>query len=322
VTSASVSPTWTPPFGGFNAKIEIQSKPMLTGAQGVLALVSPNEFATLRIPILAGRVFDDAELNRAAHLALVNEAFVKQFLPEGNPIGQNVRSPMLKVEMPDLLLAQAPDDWLEIIGVVGDARDDGIDRPIKPAVFLPYSFLLPPDVALLVRARGNPEAAIQSVKRRLRELNPEFVVNFDHTLAFWLEAREWGQGRFIAKLFSLFAILALALAATGLYSVVSFAVTQRTQEVGIRMALGAPRVNILRLVITSTATMLGAGIAVGLVLSLALDHIVRAWAGGSPRDPLTLLWAASILILVAAIACIVPAWRAATLDPAVALRYE
>jgi putative ABC transport system permease protein len=104
--------------------------------------------------------------------------------------------------------------------------------------------------------------------------------------------------------------------------VVSFAVTQRTQEVGIRMALGAPRVNILRLVITSTATMLGAGIAVGLVLSLALDHIVGAWAGGSPRDPLTLLWAASILILVAAIACIVPAWRAATLDPAVALRYE
>jgi ABC-type antimicrobial peptide transport system permease subunit len=145
---------------------------------------------------------------------------------------------------------------------------------------------------------------------------------FDHTLAFWLEAREWGQGRFIAKLFSLFAILALALAATGLYSVVSFAVTQRTQEVGILMALGAPRVNILRLVITSTATMLGAGIAVGLVLSLALDHIVGAWAGGSPRDPLTLLWAASILILVAAIACIVPAWRAATLDPAVALRYE
>jgi predicted permease len=322
VTSASVSPTWTPPFGGFNAKIEIQSKPTLTGVQGVLALVSPNEFATLRIPILAGRVFDDAELNRAAHLALVNEAFVKQFLPEGNPIGQNVRSPMLRVEMPDLLLAQAPDDWLEIIGVVGDARDDGIDRPIKPAVFLPYSFLLPPDVALLVRAKGNPQAAIQSVKRRLRELNPEFVVNFDHTLAFWLEAREWGQGRFIAKLFSLFAILALALAATGLYSVVSFAVTQRTQEVGIRMALGAPRVNILRLVITSTATMLGAGIAVGLVLSLALDHIVRAWAGGSPRDPLTLLWAASILILVAAIACIVPAWRAATLDPAVALRYE
>jgi hypothetical protein len=295
---------------------------MLTGAQAVLALVSPQEFVTLRIPLSAGRIFDDAELNRAAHLALVNQTFVKQFLPEGNPIGQSVRSPMLKAEFPDLLLAQTPDDWLEIIGVVGDVRDDGIDHPIKPAVFLPYSFVLPPDVSLLGRSRGDPEATIHSVKERLRELNPEFVVNQDHTLAFWLEEREWGQGRFIAKLFSLFAILALALAATGLYSIVSFAVTQRTQEVGIRMALGAPRANILRLVISSTAAMLAAGLAVGLALSLALDHIVRAWAGGSPRDPLTLFSAALILVLVATIACVVPAWRAATVDPVVALRYE
>jgi predicted permease len=322
VMGASISTTWFPPFGGFNAKVEIRSKPTLTGAEAVLALVSPQEFATLRLPLLAGRIFDDSELNRAAHLALVNQAFVKQFLPEGNPIGQNVRSPMLKVEQPDLLLAQAPDDWLEIIGVVADARNDGLEHPIKPAVFLPYSFVLPPDVALIVRSHGDPEAAIQAGKQRLRELNPEFVVSQDHTLAWALETQGWGQGRFIAKLFSLFAILALALAATGLYSVVSFSVTQRTQEVGIRMALGAPRTNILRLVISSTAAMLAAGVAVGLVLSLALDHIVRAWAGGSPRDPLTLLLAASTLVLVATIACVVPAWRAATVDPAVALRCE
>jgi predicted permease len=322
VAGASISTTWFPPFGGFNAKIEIRSKPTLTGAEAILAAVSPQEFATLRIPLLAGRIFDDAELSRAAHLALVNQAFVKQFLPEGNPLGQNVRSPMLKVEFPDLLVAQAPDDWLEIIGVVGDARDDGLERPVKPAVFLPYSFVLPPDVALLVRARGDPEAAIRSVKQRLRELNPELVVNQERTLAWWLETQGWGQGRFIATLFSLFAILALALAATGLYSVVSFSVTQRTQEVGIRMALGAPRANILRLVISSTAVMLAAGVAVGLTLSLALGHIVGAWAGGSPRDPLTLLVSALILVLVATIACVVPAWRAATVNPVVALRYE
>jgi predicted permease len=322
IAGTSISTSFFPPFGGFNAKIEIRSKPTLTGAEAMLGLVGPQEFATLRIPLLAGRMFDDAELNRAAHLAVVNQTFVKQFLPEGNPIGQSVRSPMLKAEFPGLLLAQSPDDWLEIIGVVADARDDGIDRPIKPAVFLPHSFVLTPDVSLVGRSRSNPEAAMQAVKLRLRELNPEFVVNQGHTLAFWLETREWGQGRFIAKLFSLFAILALALAATGLYSVVSFAVTQRTQEVGIRMALGAPRANILRLVIASTAAMLGAGVVVGLGLSLALDHIVRSWAGGSPRDPLTLFFAASILVLVATIACMVPAWRAAAVDPMVALRYE
>src|SRR5258707_15763648 len=106
-------------------------------------------------------------------------------------------------------------------------------------------------------------------------MNPDMVVGNAHTLIWWLDTQGWGQGRFIATLFSLFAILALALSSTGLYSVVSFSVTQRTQEVGIRMALGAPRANILRLVIASTAAMLAAGIIVGLGLSLILNQVVR-----------------------------------------------
>jgi len=322
VESVSVSTSWFPPFGGFNAKIELRSKPTLNGANAVLALVSPHEFATLRIPLLAGRIFSDAEVGRAAHLALVNQAFVKEFLAGADPIGLGVRSSMLKIERPDLLLTQAPDDWLEVIGVVGDARNDGLDHPTKPAVFVPYSFVLPPDESLFVRSAGNPEAAIQSVKRRLLDMNPDMVVGNAHTLTWWLDTQGWGQGRFIATLFSLFAILALALAATGLYSVVSFAVTQRTQEVGIRMALGAPRANILRLVISSTAVMLGAGVVVGLGLSVVLSRVVGSWAGGSPRDPVTLLSAALVLVLVSVVACVAPAWRAASVDPAVALRYE
>lgn len=189
VTSASVSTSWFPPFGGFNAKVEIQSAPTLTGAEAILALVSHREFSTLHIPLLAGRIYDEAELNRAAHVALVNQSFVKQYLSNKSPIGEHVRSAMLKVEQPNFLLAQAPDDWLEIIGVVGDARDDGLDHPVKPAVFLPYSFVLTPDVSLLVRASGNTDAAIKAVKQHLRELNPEYVVGQEHTLAFWLETR-------------------------------------------------------------------------------------------------------------------------------------
>ena len=173
-----------------------------------------------------------------------------------------------------------------------------------------------------MRSAGNPDVAIESVKRRLRELNPEMVVGNAHTLIWALDNQGWGQGRFIATLFSLFGILALALAATGLYSVVSFAVTQRTQEVGIRMALGAPRINILQLVISSTASMLAAGIVAGIVLSAALSHVVESWAGGTPRDPLTLFGAALVLVLVSFVACIAPAWRAATVNPVVALRYE
>jgi len=322
VDTASVSTTWFPGFGGFNAKIELQSKPSLTDAQAVGCLVSPQEFLTLRIPLLAGRVYDDSEVMRGAHLAVVNQSFAKQFLSGSDPIGQRVRSPMLRVEQPSLLLAQAPDDWLEIIGVVGDARNDGLDHPVKPAVFVPYSFVLPTDEALLVRVTGNPDIVLRSIKERLRQLNPEMVVVSDHTLLWWLETRGWGQERFIATLFSLFAVLALALAATGLYSVVSFAVNQRTQEVGIRMALGAPRTSIIRLVLASTGTMLGFGVAIGLGLSIALNGVVASWVKGSSRDPLTLFGSAILLLLVAVAACLVPAWRAATIDPMRALRTE
>jgi predicted permease len=322
VTGVSVCPTWFPPFGGFTGKIEIRSAPTLGDAQALLALVSPQEFATLHVPLRAGRIFTDAEVNRVAHLALVNEAFVKQFLGKENPIGQSVRSPMLKAEFPNLLLSPSPDDWVEVIGVVGDARNDGLDRPVKPALFVPYSFVLPPDEQMFVRTSGDPDATILSIKQRLREIGPETVVADSHTMSWWLDTQGWGQGRFLATLFSLFALLALLLAATGLYSVVSFGVTQRTQEVGIRMALGAPRVSILRLVVRSTVTMLGIGVLVGIGLSLALGRLIASWAGSSPRDPLTLLLAAVTLMLVATVACVVPAWRAARLNPVVALRYE
>jgi predicted permease len=322
VAEAGVSTTWFPGFGGFTAKIEIQSKPTLTDAQAALTLISPQLLSTLRVPLLKGRIFDDAESRRAAHLAMVNQAFVKQYLGDLDPIGQSVRSPQLKIDQPNLLSAHSPDDWFEVIGVVGDAKNDGLDHAVKPAIFVPYSFVLPPDEALIVRAGGDPQTAIRSVKERLREINPEMVVGRDRTLTWWLDTEGWGRERFIATLFGLFAALALVLAATGLYSVVSFAVTQRTQELGIRMALGARPRNVVQLVLGSTAATLGAGVAVGLTLSVILNRVVTSWAGGSSRDPLTLVAAAFILILVAGIACVLPAWRAASIDPMRALRLE
>jgi predicted permease len=322
VAEAGVSASWFPGFGGFNAKIEIQSRPTLTDSEAVLTLISPQLLSALRMPLLRGRIFDDAESRRGAHLAMVNQAFVRQYLGDLDPLGQSVRSPMLKIDQPTLLPAPSPDDWLEVVGVVGDAKNDGLEHPVKPAIFLPYSFLLPPEERFIVRASGDPETTIRSVKERLREVNVEFVVGRDHTLAWWLDTDGWGRERFIATIFGLFAVLALVLAATGLYSVVSFAVTQRTQELGIRMALGARRGTVVQLVLGSTAAMLGAGVAVGLLLSVILNRVVASWAGGSSRDPVTLLAAAALLVLVAGVACVLPAWRAASIDPMRALRVE
>ncbi|MGH9678035.1 MAG: FtsX-like permease family protein, partial [Candidatus Acidiferrum sp.] len=131
-----------------------------------------------------------------------------------------------------------------------------------------------------------------------------------------------GRERFIATLFGLFAALALVLAGTGLFSVVSFAVTQRTQELGLRMALGARRGTVVQLVLGSTAVTLGAGVVTGLILSVILNRVVTSWAGGSSRDPITLAFAAAILVLVAGLACVLPAWRAASIDLMRALRVE
>src|SRR5258708_27856366 len=164
------------------------------------------------------------EVSRAAHLALVNQAIVKQFLDGENPIGQGVSSSRLKVERPALLVTQAPDDWLEVSGVVGGALNDGLDRPTKPAVFLPYSFVLPPDESLFVRSAGNPEAALLAVKQRLRPLNPDFVVGQDHTLLWVLETRGWAQRRFISTLFSFVADLPPSPASTRLHSLLASAV--------------------------------------------------------------------------------------------------
>ena len=322
VEAATVSTTWFPPFGGFTARIEVQGQPGLTDAQAMLGLVSHDEFRVLRIPLVMGRVFAEAEVARAAHLAVVNQAFVKQYLSGRDPIGQRVRSPQLLVEQPSLLLARAPDAWFEIIGVVGDARNDGIDRAARPAVFLPHSFVLPPDASLLVRTAGTPDLASRSIKERLRRLDAGLVVARERTLLWWLETEGWGRERFVARLFGLFAVLALVLAATGIYSVVSYSVTQRTREVGTRMALGAQRASIIRLVLASTAVTLSAGVIAGMGLSTALNGVLASWAGGSSRDPLTLAACAGVLLVVAMIACAVPAWRAATIDPLRALRME
>lgn len=317
------SPLFLPPFAGFRGKLQLQSNPALGDVDVNLAAVGPEVFAALRIPVLSGRVFNDTEVARAARVAVVNQTFVKQFFPNSDPIGQNVRSPTMKLDSDDLRMPPYADDWVQIVGVVGDTLNDGLRRPAVPAVFFPHTFVLVLNNNLLVRTSVDPELALRTISERLAEAYPSVLLGKEtHTVVWWLDTQGWGQERFISWLFAIFAMIALALAATGLYSVVSFIVTQRTQELGIRMAIGAPRSSVVRLVLRSTAAVLAIGLVAGIVLSLALGQIIRAWTGGSSRDPLTLLVSSLVLLAVAALACLVPAWRAASIDPMQCLRSE
>jgi putative ABC transport system permease protein len=324
VAEAGWSQLWNPGTGGFFKKIEIQSKPALTDAQAVFTPISPQLLSLLHVPLLQGRIFSSAEVQRLAHVAMVNQAFVKQYLGDVDPISQSVRIPFLKAWDSPPISSEPLDAWVEVIGVVGDATNDDLDHPqVRPAIFLPNSFG-PPLLGgtLYVRASGDTETAMRSVKARLRQINPDLIVQDARTLQWELDNWGWGRERLIAAIFALYAVIALVLAATGLYSVVSFAVVQRTQELGIRMALGAGRDSIVQLVLRSTTAMLGVGIAAGLIISGILGPLVAAWGGGSLSQPLTLLAAAVTLVLVAGIACVLPAWRAASIDPVQALRVE
>jgi putative ABC transport system permease protein len=331
VEQVTVSSTWLPPTQAYTVKTEIEGKQELTGIQSQVVLTTPEIFATLGIPLLQGRDFTQAEMMRGAHVALVNKAFVRKYLGNGDPLGNHVRSPMLKFDQQDFVFAEGSDTWFEIIGVVADARnnagfrngeDNGKDRPIEPAFFVPHTVVLTPYMGFLVRTKGDAASAIKSAEQRVQALDPEIAVVAQHPLTWYMETMIWGQQRFIAALFGVFSFLGLVLAATGLYSVVSFSVNQRNQEMGIRMAMGAQRIEIMILVLKSVAVTVGVGMIVGLVASIALNRVVSHWVQSSSRDPFTLLVVAIILVLIALLACIWPARRAANLDPMKALRTE
>ena len=209
-------------------------------------------------------------------------------------------------------------------GTVGDARNDGLRNVPRPALFVPYTLSMGEATEILIRSDTPPPALLQVIRQQLRTLNPDQLTSSDIAD---LETRlsyepEWQQEHLAAWIFGVFAWLALALAAVGLHSVVSYTVAQRINEFGIRVALGARSPDLLRLVFRSAFRSLGAGIILGVALSAALSQIIAKWAQANPRDPVILLAGTFLLVLVAALACAIPARRACKVDPMIALRCE
>jgi hypothetical protein len=325
VISTGISTNATPPDSGWKQPFELRGKTASESQKASINLVDSRYFRTLGIPLRTGRLWDESELERGALMAVVNEAFAKHYMPKSDVLGSFVRIPTLKSDSSDTLDAPGSDTWLQIIGVTGDALDDGLDKPVMPAIYLPYSLHMWMWTQIVVRTRVDPRTIVHSIKQQIVAVNPDQQATLwdDGILESWIHNQPVvARGRFVSVLFAAFSILALVLAAVGLYSVVSYSVVQRTNEFGIRMALGAQRRHVLRIVFASAGISVGLGLVAGLGLSFAMNRLIAQWVESGSASPLVLLAASFLLLSVAAFACLMPAARASAVDPMQALRCE
>jgi len=325
VAVTAISSNATPPRNGSNSPFEILGKPAVQDQIGSVNLVSPEYFAVLRISLLQGRVWSESENHDGAHVAVINRTLAQRYFPNGDALEHSLK--LLEIEDRPPVVLSAPnvaDSWLVIVGIVEDARNDGLRKPIKPAVFVPYTLNMWQGTQILVRSEVPPLRLLHAIEEQLAAVNPEQqTYSTDEDLDSWIsDEPEWQQEHLAAWIFGILAWLALVLAAVGLYSVVSYTVAQRTNEFGIRMALGAQPRHIMRVVFLSTLRSVGGGILVGLALTLVMNTILAKWAQGNSRDPIILLAVTLLLSFVVGAACAIPARQASEMDPMTALRFE
>ena len=273
--------------------------------------VSNDYFRTLKIPLLSGRVYDDSDKADGAKVAIVNQAFARRYFPNGDAIGKRVGFGCEK------------ELCRTIVGVVGDVKQESITADVTPEMYLPFSQMPTNGMTLFLRTNGgNPAELTRALRSEVLAIDknqPIFnVKTLDQRVIETIAA-----SRSLMFLFSGFALLAMVLAVVGVYGIISYSVSQRTREIGIRMALGARAVDVLRMVLRNGMTLVLAGIVIGVGGSLALTRFLATLLFGvTPTDTLTFVVVSAVLIAVALIACLLPARRATKVDPLEALRYE
>ncbi len=323
VVEAGISTDATPPSNGNNQRIEIFGKGSAESPEALINFIDSGYFSVLHIPMVEGRLWDHPEIMRGAHLAVINQTMARQFWPNGNAIGQQIRVPNLKDQPPYSPAAPNPTAGSRSSASPATRSTTACAIPSSPAVFVPYSLQMRMFTQILVRTQVPPLSILRDIRAQLVQIDREQQVMQVRDLETWIQnEQEYSQQRFIATLFAIFAFLALTLAAVGLYSVVSYGVATRTNEFGIRLALGAKATDVFRLVLSSTSGSVGTGLAVGLILSLAFSKLATRWVNETSRDPLILTGVTLLLVAAAVAASLIPARRAASTDPMVALRYE
>jgi putative ABC transport system permease protein len=275
-------------------------------------VVSPGYFEAMRIPLRRGRFLDEHDGPQALPVALINETMAKKFWPNVDPVGRRFQH-------------SDSGPWIQIVGIVGDVRQMGLNEPPRQEMYFPYwqaenNWMVPRDLA--IRTAADPLALVASVKRTIASIDRDQPISDIKTMDQWLD-EEVASRHVQTTLLGGFAALALILACIGIYGVLAYVVTQRTSEIGLRVALGADARSVFLAVARQGMSLAGIGIALGVAASLALSSVLQSLLFDvKPTDPVTYLAAALVFALVALLACYIPARRAAKVDPLVALRYE
>jgi putative ABC transport system permease protein len=310
------------PFGGPRSGYSIEGQPKEDSRPLLLGLISAEYPQTMGIPLRAGRQFSPAEVAHAAPVALINETAAKLWPAGTSPLGSRVRLDLLAKPGGSALVPPASTSTVTVIGIIGDTRNDGLRNPTLPAALLPYTAIAPIGRTLALRTRTPPMSLLNAVRERVRSIDKDQPLSRPLTLED-LVGSETVQPRFNMALFTFFGLLGLAMAAAGIYSMLSYTVARRTHEIGIRMALGAGGREVLALVLSTGGKLVLAGLCAGLAGSVALVKVLRSEVFQVPEtDPPSLAGAVLLLCAAALLACLLPARRAAKLDPMSALRHE
>jgi len=314
----SAAAAWWIPLSGseIGFTFNVEERPVPAGQQPVaeVNVVTPDYFRAMNIAIRRGRAFNDRDDRTAPPVVIVSESFAKQFFPGEDPIGKRI--------IPNGSIDPGKPPVREIVGVIADMHLISLRLPAKPQIYIPHQQFAIQSMSIFVRSQIDPQSLTAALRRNVADLDKDVPVYRTRTLADYMSG-SIAQPRLNAMLVTLFAVIALLLAAAGIFGVMSYSVTQRTQEIGIRIALGAQRSDVLQLIVLQGMRFVGAGVALGLMGVFVCSRLLQSFLFGiGATDLRTMLTVTLILIGVAFVACLIPARRATLVDPIHALRAE